>query len=49
MCAKLPPCPILSAQPADAAARNYLSAQLTQLGLQPQIFSSLGVDPTARA
>jgi hypothetical protein len=34
--------------PADAAARNYLVAQLTQLGLQPQIFSSLGVDPTAR-
>jgi hypothetical protein len=34
--------------PADAAARNYLVAQLTLLGLQPQIFSSLGVDPTAR-
>jgi hypothetical protein len=34
--------------PADGAARNYLVAQLTQLGLQPQIFSSLGVDPTAR-
>ena len=34
--------------PADAAARNYLVAQLTHLGLQPQIFSSLGVDPTAR-
>lgn len=33
---------------ADGAARNYLVAQLTQLGLQPQIFSSLGVDPTAR-
>jgi hypothetical protein len=33
---------------ADAAARNYLVAQLTQLGLQPQIFSSLGVDASAR-
>lgn len=29
--------------PADAVVRNYLAAQLTQLGLQPQIFSSLGV------
>jgi hypothetical protein len=34
--------------PEDDAARNYLVAQLTILGLQPQIFSSLGVDPTAR-
>jgi len=34
--------------PEDAAARSYLIAQLTRLGLQPQIFSSLGVDPTAR-
>jgi MFS family permease len=34
--------------PADAAARNYLVAQLTNLGLQPQIFPSIGVDPTAR-
>jgi hypothetical protein len=34
--------------PEDAAARNYLVAQLTLLGLQPQIFSSLGVDSTAR-
>ncbi len=34
--------------PADAAARNYLVTQLTNLGLQPQIFSSLGVDPTPR-
>jgi hypothetical protein len=33
--------------PADAAARNYLLTQLTDLGLQPQIFSSIGVDPTA--
>ncbi|HZE22403.1 MAG TPA: M28 family peptidase [Blattabacteriaceae bacterium] len=33
---------------ADAAARNYLVAQLTQLGLQPQIFSSLGVDSSGR-
>jgi hypothetical protein len=32
----------------DAAARNYLIAQLTLLGLQPQIFSSLGVNPIAR-
>jgi hypothetical protein len=34
--------------PEDAAARNYLVAQLTDLGLQPQVFSSIGVDPTAR-
>jgi hypothetical protein len=34
--------------PADIVARNYLVAQLTHLGLQPQIFSSLGVDPSAR-
>ena len=34
--------------PEDATARSYLVAQLTNLGLQPQIFSSLGVDPTAR-
>ena len=34
--------------PADAAARNYLVSQLTNLALQPQIFSSIGVDPTAR-
>jgi hypothetical protein len=34
--------------PADAAARNYLVTKLTNLGLQPQIFSSIGVDPTAR-
>jgi MFS family permease len=34
--------------PEDAAARNYLVAQLTDLGLQPQIFSSIGVDATAR-
>ena len=34
--------------PADGAARNYLVAQLTLLGLQPQIFSSVGFDPTAR-
>ncbi|MFL6388061.1 MAG: M20/M25/M40 family metallo-hydrolase [Terriglobales bacterium] len=33
---------------ADAAARNYLVAQLTELGLQPQIFSSLGVDSSGR-
>jgi hypothetical protein len=33
---------------ADGAARNYLVAQLTQLGLQPQIFSSLGVDSSGR-
>ncbi len=32
----------------DAMARNYLVAQLTDLGLQPQIFSSIGIDPTAR-
>jgi len=32
----------------DAAARSYVVAQLTRLGLQPQIFSSTGVDPTAR-
>ena len=34
--------------PEDATARSYLVAQLTNLGLQPQIFSSLGVDPTPR-
>ena len=34
--------------PADAAARNYLVAQLTDLGLQPQVFSSIGVDSSAR-
>lgn len=33
--------------PADAAARNYVFAQLERLGLQPQVFSSIGVDPTA--
>lgn len=32
---------------ADAVVRNYLVAQLTDLGLQPQVFSSIGVDPTA--
>jgi MFS family permease len=34
--------------PANAAARNYLIAQLSQLGLRPQIFSSIGIDPTSR-
>ena len=34
--------------PEDATARSYLVAQLTNLGLQPQIFSSLGVAPTPR-
>src|SRR5438270_9223822 len=34
--------------PEDAGARNYIVAQLTNLGLQPQTFSSLGVDSTAR-
>ena len=34
--------------PADAVVRNYLVSQLTQLGLQPQIFSSIGVAPSAR-
>jgi hypothetical protein len=34
--------------PADGAARNYLVTQLTNLGLQPQIFPAIGVDPTAR-
>ena len=34
--------------PEDATARSYLVAQLTNLGLQPQIFSSLGVNPTPR-
>jgi MFS family permease len=33
---------------ADADARNYLVGQLTHLGLQPQIFSSLGMDASAR-
>jgi hypothetical protein len=33
--------------PADAVVRNYLVAQLTRIGLQPQIFSSIGVDPSA--
>lgn len=33
--------------PANAAVRNYLFAQLSHLGLQPQIFSSIGVDPTS--
>jgi hypothetical protein len=33
--------------PADAVVRNYLVSQLTHLGLQPQVFSSIGVDPTA--
>jgi hypothetical protein len=32
---------------ADTVARNYLVAQLSDLGLQPQIFPSVGVDPTA--
>jgi MFS family permease len=34
--------------PEDAAARNYLVTQLTNLGLQPQVFPSIGVDTTAR-
>lgn len=34
--------------PEDGAARNYLVAQLTRLGLQPQIFPSLGVEPNPR-
>ncbi len=33
---------------ADTAARNYLVAQLTNLGLQPQTFSSLGVNGSGR-
>src|SRR6476469_6652547 len=40
--------PHVLGSPADGAARNYLVAQLTLLGLQPQIFSSVGLDPTAR-
>jgi Peptidase family M28 len=34
--------------PEDAAARNYLVTQLTNLGLHPQVFPSIGVDTTAR-
>jgi hypothetical protein len=34
--------------PEDAAARNYLVMQLTNLGLHPQVFPSIGVDTTAR-
>jgi hypothetical protein len=33
---------------ADATVRDYLMAQLTQLGLQPQIFTSMGVRSSAR-
>src|SRR5882757_4017623 len=32
---------------ADAEAREYLLAQLTQIGIQASIFSGLGIDPTA--
>lgn len=35
--------------PANTAVRDYLSAQLSHLGLQSQIFSSIGIDPTARS
>src|SRR5262245_59430333 len=35
--------------PANDAVRSYLVAQLSSLGLQPQVFSSLGVDTTARS
>ena len=34
--------------PADAAVRDYLVTQLTRLGLQPQVFSSIGVAPSER-
>ena len=40
--------PHVLGSPANAVVRNYLIAQLSQLGLQPQIFSSIGIDPTAR-
>ncbi len=33
---------------ANANVRNYLIGQLSQLGLAPQVFSSIGIDPTAR-
>ena len=34
--------------PADAVERNYLLAQLASLGMQTQIFASLGVNPTSQ-
>jgi hypothetical protein len=40
--------PHVLGSPADAAVRNYLVAQLSQLGLQPQIFSSVGINARSR-
>lgn len=32
---------------ANDAVKNYLLEQLAQLGMEPQVFSSIGIDPTA--